>query len=210
MQIYRPKMTLTYKSLDATKTEHSSLKLVDNQLIDQSPNSTSLHSPLLSATPILDSTDKMEVLANTSIKSTLWSLPLCLPSTQPSTLCNISPADNEDDETREQHSPARAEETDKTSKVIKSLSHQSNPPLRDISNKLRSEIRELHVMLMDATIKNLSGISTDRRGGTGGVTAPLLLLYPQYVSSSSCWRWTYCLIQWPLPTQKQALGLPFL
>ena len=43
-------------------------------------------------------------------------------SPQPSTFCNTDLADNEDNKNRERLSAVRAEETDKASEVVKSLS----------------------------------------------------------------------------------------
>ncbi len=103
-----------------------------------------------------------------------------LPPPHPSTFYNTNLADNEDNKKRKQLCSAQADETDKSSKVTKGLPHQSSPisPLRDISNKLRSEMKELDVMLMDATKlhcrisihrhsnqhqANLPGISADGR-----------------------------------------------
>ena len=48
---------------------------VDNQLMDQCPNSSSLHFPLATASPLLGFTDKMEVLVNGGIKFSSRSLP---------------------------------------------------------------------------------------------------------------------------------------
>ncbi|KAL7406573.1 hypothetical protein ABVT39_022458 [Epinephelus coioides] len=68
-------------------------------------------------------------------------------------------ADNEDDKKREQLSPAKADETDEASKSPK-ISHQcpANPPppppptpFRDSSNKLRTDVKEVDVMIMAAT-----------------------------------------------------------
>lgn len=103
-------------------------------------------------------------------------LPHCLPPPQPSIFWDAELADYE-----EQLSPAWAGE------VNKHLPYQSPPtsPLRVISNKLRSEIKELDVMLCDATKlqislyhqsnqqeANLPGISADKREDTYGVPAP--------------------------------------
>lgn len=78
---------------------------------------------------------------------------LCLPPPKHSIICNTNLADNEDDKKRRQLSPARADETDNASEVTRSLPHQSAriSPHRDICTKLRSEIEEVDVRLMNAT-----------------------------------------------------------
>lgn len=85
-----------------------------------------------------DSLITKETLVNTGIKFNPWPLP----PPQPSTFCHTNFADSEDDKKRERLSPARADKTDKASNVTKGLPHlsPSTSLLRDISNKLRSEI----------------------------------------------------------------------
>lgn len=116
-----------------------------------SPNSLSLYSLLSLASSTSGFTDNMQALVTTGIKFTPQSLPLRLPLPQPSTFCNTNLADNEDNKKREQLSPGRAGETDKSSKVTQSLPYHSLP------------------VVMDATASsnehqaNLSGIITNTR-----------------------------------------------
>lgn len=117
------------------KTPQPQCQRGDNEFMDQSPNTSSIHSP--PPHPFWNSLIKMEVLFNAGISFNPRPLPRRMPPPQPSTFFNTKLADNKDDKKREQLSPSRADETDDTSKVSKSLLHQSPPtyPLRDISKK---------------------------------------------------------------------------
>ncbi|KAE8287901.1 hypothetical protein D5F01_LYC13959 [Larimichthys crocea] len=82
---------------------------------------SSPHSPYLPpASPLLGFTDKMEALVNAGIKFSLRSLTRHLPPPRQSTFCDTNLADNENDKKRQRLSPARADETDKASKVTQS------------------------------------------------------------------------------------------
>lgn len=96
------------------KTPQPRCRRVDNQLVDQSPNS-SFPFALPRLAPFWDSLIKPKRWLTPALQSPRRLLP-----PQPSTLCN---ADNEDDKKREQLLPA--DEPDKASKVAKSLPHQS-------------------------------------------------------------------------------------
>lgn len=134
------------------KTSQPRCQSVDNQLLVQSPNTSFLLSPC-PASPLLGFSDKIEVLDN-AINSPP-SLPRRPPPPQPNTFYNTNVGENEDD-------IPQLTRLIRPAKVPKGLPHQSFPTssLGDISNKPRSEIKELNVMVHWTALQHLKITAT--------------------------------------------------